>query len=351
MTERERYILILAGGRGERFWPWSLLERPKQLLPLGKNGITLLAATLQRALRLVPRQRVIVLTASALKSAVERECQGTGALVLAEPMLRNTGPAIGAFASWLSRRGDPAFVVMPSDHAIDDDAAFTADVERAFEVAERDDVLVTFGIRPSNPDTNFGYIQTGERVDDRLNRVSRFAEKPDLAKAEEYVRGGYVWNSGIFVWRTSVFLKALEAAEPSLAASLRPLASASEPTAFERSLGRVFPQLDPISVDHAVLEKASNVVVIEAAFDWDDLGSWGAWARRQPRDARGNVTYGSVVVLDCDGCVVVGDGGTAAAIGLKDMVVVNANGSTLCCKLADSAAVRRIREIAEAARR
>lgn len=351
MTERERYVLVLAGGRGERFWPWSLLERPKQLLPLGKGGITLLAATLERALRLVPPKRVIVLTAAALKQAVERECKAHGVLVLAEPMLRNTGPAIAAFASWLTRRGDPTFVVMPSDHAVDDDAAFDADMHRAFEAAERADVLVTFGIRPTQPDTNFGYIQVGEAIGDRLHYAKRFAEKPDDARAAEYVRDGYLWNSGIFVWRAGVFIKSLEAADPSLASAVKPLASASEPSAFEQSLKRVFPGLDPISVDYALLEKATNVVVLEAGYDWDDLGSWSAWARRQPRDARGNVVFGSAVVLDCDGCVVVGDGGTAAAMGLKDMVVVHANGATLCCRIGDSAAVRRIREIAEAARR
>lgn len=351
-SSADRYVLVLAGGRGERFWPWSLLDRPKQLLPLGKGGITLLAATLERALRLVPPDRVIVLTAGALKAAVERECQGHGVLVLGEPLLRNTGPAIAAVASWLSGRGDPAFVVMPSDHAIDDEAAFVADVNRAFEVAERDDVLVTFGVGPTHAETNFGYIQAGEKLGNGMYRVARFTEKPDLARAEEYLKaGGYAWNSGIFTWRARVFLKALEATHPELSGAVRTLANVTDGAGFERSLGRLFPALEPISVDYAVLEKASNTVVIEASFDWDDLGSWSAWARRQPKDARGNVVFGKAVALDCDGCIVVGDGGVAAAMGLKDMVVVHANGATLCCRLSDSAEVRRLREIAEAARR
>ena len=338
-------MLILAGGRGERFWPWSRPERPKQLLPLARGGRTLLAATLERALRLVPRERVLILTAHDLVEAVRRECPGVP--VAGEPVARNTAPAIGASAAWFRSVGADAFLVLPSDHLIDDLDAFTADATRAFAAAERERVLVTFGIPATGPDTNFGYIQRGAGAGPGLFRVARFTEKPDRARAEHYLAGGqHLWNSGMFVWRAGVFLDALEASRPALAAPLRALAWSGTPAvdAFARALADVFPGLEAISVDYAVLEHAPNTLVLEAAFDWDDLGSWGAWARRQPRDPQGNVLFGDAVAVDCRGCIVVGEGGTAAALGLDDMVVVHVDGSSLACRLDETDRVRKVSE-------
>jgi mannose-1-phosphate guanylyltransferase len=347
----ERFVLVLAGGRGERFWPWSRPERPKQLLPLGRGGRTLLAATLERALRLVPADHVLVLTAQDLVEPVRRECP-SGVRILGEPVGRNTAPAIGlAAAMFRARARDAAFAVMPSDHLIDDLDAFATDLQRGFEAVERDAVLLTFGIRPGGPDTNFGYVQRGARIAERLHRVAAFQEKPDRATAERYVASGdFFWNSGIFLWGANTFLNALEATRPALAAPLAELGAASAAPRFEAELGRVFPTLEAISVDYAVLEHAPNVLILEAAFDWDDLGSWGAWARRQPHDARGNVVFGQALALDCDRCVIVGEGGTAAAMGLADMVVVHADGATLSCRIDQTEHVRRVTEAVRARR-
>ena len=344
----ERFVLVLAGGRGERFWPWSQPERPKQLLPLARGGRTLLAATLERAMRLVPADHVLVLTSRDLVAAVERDCSGLGVRVMGEPVMRNTAPAVGAAAAWFSAGGgDPAFIVMPSDHAIDDVAAFVEDVTRALEQAERSAVLVTFGIRPAAADPNFGYVRRGPALGPRLHRVAQFTEKPDRARAEEWVATGeYLWNSGIFVWRCSTFFNALEAGRPDLAGPLRGLAAHRDAGAFQVALDGVFPGLESISVDYAVLEHAPNVLMVEAAFDWDDLGSWAAWAHRQPRDGRGNVLFGQAIAVDCDGCIIVGDGSPAAAMNLRDMIVVNAGGGALACRVEDSAQVRRVAEAA-----
>src|SRR5215471_5724714 len=162
----ERGALILAGGRGERFWPWSTASRPKQLLPLATGGRSLLAATFARATRSIPAERVVVMTARDLVEACRRECPG--AIVVGEPMGRNTAPAIAAASAFFAERD--AFVVMPSDHAIDDEAAFAADLDRAFTLAAREPLLVTFGIRPGGADTNFGYIQRGTKLADRVHR-------------------------------------------------------------------------------------------------------------------------------------------------------------------------------------
>ena len=342
----ERFVLVLAGGRGERFWPWSRPARPKQLLPLARDRRSLLASTFERALRLVSRpDHVLVMTSLDLKDAVRRECPG--ARVLGEPVPRNTAPAIAAACAWIP--DDGAFAVLPADHAIDDLDAFVRDATRAFEVAERERVLITFGIVPAAPDTNFGYIRRGARLSERLSRAAQFLEKPDPARARAFFDSGeYVWNSGMFVWRRGVFLDALEAGRPALAHALGSLSLPSSEAVFEDALREWFPGLESISVDYAVLERAPNVLVLDASFDWDDLGSWGAWARRQPRDARGNVAFGDAVVVDCDDCVVVGEGGTAAAMGLRGMVVVHVDGATLTCPVAQSEGVRRVSEAVRA---
>ena len=337
----ERYALILAGGRGERFWPWSRPERPKQLLPLAPGGRSLLKATFERAQRVMDRSRILVMTSMDLREACQRECRG--AKILGEPAMRNTAPAIAAAAAWIGE--DDAFAVLPADHAVDDEEAFARDLVRAFEVAEKQTELVTFGIRPSSPQTSFGYIQRGEKLGERLYRVAKFTEKPDRTQAEQWIgAGAHLWNSGIFVWRKRVFFDALEAGRPAIARALRNFAFPRSPDGFSNALRDVFPALESISVDYAVLEHAPNAVVIEASFDWDDLGSWGAWARRQARDERGNVRFGDTVLVDCDGCVVVGEDGTAAALGLREMVVVHANGATLACRLEDSESVRKVSE-------
>ncbi|HEY3215808.1 MAG TPA: mannose-1-phosphate guanylyltransferase [Candidatus Eisenbacteria bacterium] len=339
----DRYVLVLAGGRGERFWPWSRPDRPKQLLPLAGGGRSLLAATLSRAVKVVPPECILVLTAKDLVAAATAECP-PGARVMGEPAARNTAPAIGLAAGWfLAQSPDACFAVLPADHAVDDEAAFARDLERAFALAEQGPVLVTFGIAPSGPDTNFGYIRRSTRLSERVYRAAAFTEKPDRAAAARYLESGeYLWNSGIFVWRARVFLDALEASRPALASTLRSLAENAGTPAWERRVAEVFPDCEAISVDYAVMEHAPNVLVIEASFDWDDLGSWSAWARRQPRDSRGNVVFGRAVALDCDRCVVVGDGGTVAALGLADMVVVHVDGATLACRLDQSEGVRRV---------
>lgn len=337
----ERFILVLAGGRGERFWPWSRPERPKQLLPLARNGRTLLGATIDRALRLVPADHVAIMTAADLVPEIQRQHQGIR--VIGEPIGRNTAPAIAAAAALF--RPEDTFAVFHADHLIDDVAAFTSDIERGFEAAEREDVLVTIGIRPTRPEPGFGYIHRGARIGERLFRVAAFKEKPDRALAEAWTASGeYFWNAGMFVWRRSVFMNALAVGRPRLAEAFRDLTAADLP----KTLADVFPNVEAISVDHAVLEYAQNTIVVEASFDWDDLGSWAAWARRQPHDARGNVLFGEAVALDCDRCVVVGEGGTAAAMGLKDSVVVHVNGATLSCLLSATDDVRRVTEAVRA---
>jgi mannose-1-phosphate guanylyltransferase len=336
------YVLVLAGGRGERFWPWSRPDRPKQFLPLARDGRSLLAATLGRAAKIAAPERILLMTGADL---IERTADESprGARVFGESVGRNTAPAIAAAALWVERESPgAAMAVLSSDHAIDDEASFAADFELALAAADRHRALVTFGIPPAGPDTRFGYIKRGEQVAGRLFRVAAFTEKPHLERARGFVESGdYLWNCGMFAWRSDAFLHALETTRPVLAAALHPLRGVAAAD-FQGTLNRLLPGCEAIAVDYAVLEKAENVMTVEASFDWDDVGSWSAWARRQPRDERGNVVHGQGVVVDCDGCVVVGEGGTAAALGLKDTVVVHTAGATLACPLERSEDVRQV---------
>jgi mannose-1-phosphate guanylyltransferase/mannose-6-phosphate isomerase len=294
----------------------------------------------------MPAQNVVIMTSAALVEACRRECPG--AIVVGEPMGRNTAPAIAAAAAFF---GDSTvFTVLPSDHAIDDEAAFVTDFERAFAVAAREPLLVTFGIKPTHAETGFGYVKRGARLADKLHRVAQFTEKPDLAHAQAYVESNeYAWNSGMFVWGKRTFMNALAAGRPAIAEALGSLRfRAGEERAFEAALAERFPMVESVSVDYAVLEVSPNVVTIEASFDWDDLGGWAAWARRQPKDARGNVTWGQAVPVDCDRCVIVGDGSPAAPLGLQDMVVVTTPQGTLVCRVQDSEQVRRVTEAVRA---
>lgn len=345
-TPNDRGVLILAGGRGERFWPWSTPERPKQLLPLASGGRTLLAATFERARRLVPAERVVVMTASPLVAACRREAPG--AIVVGEPVMRNTAPAIAAAAAFFEPT--TAFAVLPSDHAIEDEGAFKRDFEAAFARASRDPVLVTFGIRPTHAETNFGYIRRGTPVAPRVHRVEQFTEKPDRERAEEWMASGdYAWNSGMFVWTRRTFMDALAASRPAIAQALSGLSfGPGDAAAFEQAIAERFPALESVSVDYAVLESAPNTVVVEASFDWDDLGSWSAWARRQPRDANGNVCWGDAVPVECQDCIVVGDGTIAAPLRLEGMVVVATRQGTLVCRTESSEHVRKVSEAVRA---
>jgi mannose-1-phosphate guanylyltransferase len=345
-TRSDAGVLILAGGRGERFWPWSTAARPKQLLPLARDGRTLLAATFARARRLADPAQIVVMTAGTLVEACRRECPG--AIVVGEPVQRNTAPAIAAASAFFEN--DSPFAVLPSDHAIDAEDAFTADMTRAIDLARREAVLVTFAIPPTSPDTTFGYLRRGTKLGERLHRVAQFTEKPDLARAKAWVASGeYGWNSGMFVWRRRTLLDALEAGRPAIAQALRPLRfGPGEERAFEQALSDTFPALESVSIDYAALEGAPNVVAIDAAFDWDDLGSWGAWARRQARDPRGNVTWGDAVAVECERCIVVGDGVTAAPYGLADMVVVATREGTLVCRTQDGEQVRKVADAVRA---
>ena len=271
--------------------------------------------------------------------------------VVEEPVGRNIAPAIG-YAALLSEAlgAHDGMAVLAADHLIPDLAEFRKDLEAALKLAEDGDRLVTFGIRPTRPDTGFGYVEKGAPLGpERAFKVEAFREKPDLATAREYVASGrHFWNSGMFAWRPRAILEGLERHRPALAQGIRSLEKAAKahvagkPAVAGDALDDVFPGLESVSIDYAVMEKAANAAMIEASFEWDDLGSWTAWARRQARDGRGNATSGRAVTIDSDDCVVLGGGERPVVVlGGKGLIVVQHEGGTLVCPVERADEVRK----------
>jgi len=337
--------VVLAGGRGERFWPLSRRRRPKQLLPLLSDQ-SMLADTLARLDGLAAPGDAWVITArdlvDAVRAAVPRlpESQLVG-----EPQRKNTAPAIALACRWLEPLGeDVVAVVLPSDHRIEPAAAFRADVEAAARLALERRAIVTFGIPPTRPETGYGYIEVGDPLagSAAARAVAAFREKPDSATAEGYLRGGrHLWNAGLFVFPPSVMLEELKAHAPDIAALLPALPDGPGKGSAE-ALERFYREAPSISIDYAVMERSRHAVVLRAGFAWDDLGSWAALATPGSADADGNIVRGRAVLHESRDVIAFADGGLIATIGVESLIVVRAGDVTLVCARERAQEVRAI---------
>ena len=317
-----RWVVVLAGGVGSRFWPLSTPTRPKQLLPLVDDR-PLLVATLDRLAPLAPPSRTLVLTNASLRDAVRRHAPNIpDDNVIAEPRAVGTGGALAWAASEIEHRDGPAALMISvhADWAIGDDAGFRAALDAAAGIAEREHALVTVGVVPSRPDTGFGYIRPGAAIGDGAHRVDRFVEKPDRASAERMIGEGALWNSGIFAWRVGDFLGEIRTLTPELAPALM---------SANGDADRFFATATPVTVDVGVLERSAKVVVMPGSFEWDDVGTWASLARVRRQDARGNAANGPVVLVDSDNNVVHAEGTDVVLYGVRDLVVVVRDGLTL----------------------
>lgn len=325
------YAVILCGGRGERFWPKSRSSFPKQFISLfGQRSLT--QATSDRIRSLCPPARQLLLASPQFAQILQEQLPNVP--VLFEPHGRNTAPAIGLAAAWLAARSPNAtMVVLPADHLIEKRREFLAAVRLAVKLAQ-DGLLVTFGIRPTRPDTGYGYIKLGRRIagTGKLtgHEVLGFTEKPDADRAKSYLAAGnYCWNSGMFVWQVATILAAFREHLPEFATELAKyqatVGTRRESAALDR-LYRVAPQL---SIDYAIMEKAENVAAVRGAFDWDDVGSWLALARHRPKDCLGNVHNGIAVLRDSRNCIVDADVGVVAVLGVEGLVIVRSGDAVL----------------------
>ena len=329
----------MAGGRGERFWPQSRLATPKHLLPIVGDK-SMLAQTVDRVIGIVPKGNVFVITTQSQLEGCRKACPDLPAAnIVAEPMGRDTAAATG-LALLLVKQRNPgaAFAMLPADHVIHDVAEYRKLLQVAFESAEAADVLVTLGIKPAEAATGFGYIQQAGRWKEIGGRpvmaVKRFVEKPDLETARGYLASGdYFWNAGMFVWRVPVVEKAFGTHAPDLYAGLMKLESAAKTAGgWAGALAELYPTLPKISVDYALMEKSTNVVMVQATFDWDDVGAWPAIAKHFKADAAGNVLRGVAMVEDGGNNIVVSDDGhLTAVVGASDLIVVHTPGATLVC--------------------
>ena len=336
-TVRNAYAMIMAGGKGERFWPLSTARRPKQLLALA-GGKPLILQAVDRLEGVVPPERVVIVTNESLVGPI-REMLGPDSPVgvVGEPVGRDTAAAIAVGAAWVRRR-DPkgVFCVMTADHIIGDLPIFRDTLTRGLLLCDENEVLMTIGIAPSEPSSAYGYIEAGEvwKTSGEIDffKARRFVEKPDGTTAKGYVESGrYAWNSGMFVWSVPSIQKAFAQFRPVLAEKMLSWSACSDDAAFQRQLENDFPALEKISIDYAVMEKASNIVVCRGAFAWDDVGSWPALESHLPKDGDGNASAGDVETLDSANNIVVSEGRLTALVGVKDLVVVQAEGVTLVC--------------------
>ncbi|WP_447979758.1 mannose-1-phosphate guanylyltransferase/mannose-6-phosphate isomerase [Candidatus Nitrospira bockiana] len=348
------YAVILAGGSGTRFWPLSRHLYPKQLLRI-MGGETLIQQTMRRVLSCVAPDHVIISTntmqADSIRFQLAEWKDALHGNFFLEPEGRNTAPAIAyAARRLLDRDPDACLLVLPADHVIKETARFRAAVALAVEMAERGH-LVTFGVKPTRPETGYGYIQPKRRVRLAAARtlvghpVARFVEKPDVKTAERYLRSGnYYWNSGMFVWRASVVLDELMRHQPGLMKGMRRLFDLDAATAGE-AFAEAYRRLPSISIDHGVMERSSRAAVIPVTFTWSDVGNWSSLEEVAPRDRSNNVVSGKVIDLDSRNSVLYADQRVVATIGLADMIVVDTADATLICPKSRAQDVKRVVEV------
>ena len=305
--------VILAGGSGERFWPLSTPERPKQFLDVF-GGRSLIRQTFERLGSLVSPEDVFVITSSALVGATRRELPELPRRnIIGEPMRRDTGAAV---ALGTGVAGDGVLAFFPADQLVTKPAAFRRTVSRAVATARRSDIVVTIGIKPTYPATGFGYVDP---------ESGSFVEKPDERKARQYLKKGYFWNAGMFIARSDVFRDAFK----SLAPSLLPLTGIEPRLATPSRLKDAYDTLPRISFDYAVMEKLNRVAVVGGDFGWDDVGGYGAFDRHFPHDGCGNVISGDCTTVDASGNVCVAKSARIALLGVSNLVVVTTPGAVL----------------------
>ena len=344
------HAVIMAGGSGTRFWPQSRRTMPKQLLRLAGER-TMIQSTVDRCSGWIEAERTWVVTNQAQAEETSRQLpQIPAGNILIEPCGRNTAPCIGLAAiQLLQHDADAVMLVMPADHVMQPVETFRDAALRAAGIVERNpELFVLFGVPPTYPSTGFGYIERGPELADSDDggafQVKSFREKPDRVTAAEYVdNGNFYWNCGIFVWRAEQILAALEQYESDIHGRLMRLARKLGSDDWQAALDAEFPQMKSISVDYAVLEKATQVCVLEATFQWDDVGSWQSLSRLLDDDESGNIIDGPFCGLDTNGCIIRStEDHLIATMGLKDCIVVHTPDATLVAHKDDENAIRKL---------
>ena len=344
----KRAALIMAGGRGERFWPKSRRSMPKQFLSLTDDGKTMIQLTVERILPVVNMADIYIATNQDYRALVQEQLPGIPEEnILCEPVGRNTAPCIGLGAVHMERKyGDTVMMVLPSDHLIQYNAIFQRTLRDACDIAEQDRNLVTLGITPNSPETGYGYIKfLPKRTLGRAFAVECFVEKPDLETAKAYLATEqYLWNSGIFVWKVSTILHNLERYMPETYQGLKRIQAAIGSGKEQVVLEKEFQAFQSESIDYGVMEKAENIYILSGSFGWDDVGSWLAVERLKTSNEFGNVVNGNVVTVDTKGSIIQGGEKLIAAVGIENIIVVDTPDALLICKKEHAGDIKKVLE-------
>ena len=340
------HVVIMAGGIGSRFWPMSTPEYPKQFIDVMGCGRTMIQMTVERFSVICPMSNFWVVTSEPYVQMVKEQLPEIPVEnIIAEPCARNTAPCI-AYACWKIKEKDPSanIVVTPSDALVLDVEEFRRIVREALEFTAEGKRIVTLGVKPTRPETGYGYIAALDALEgSEICAVESFREKPSLEVAKEYLAAGnYLWNAGIFVWNVSTIVESLRAFAPSIAAKMDQMAPVFFTDRESAVVGEVFPTCEKISIDYAVMEKADYIYTFPSDFGWSDVGTWGSLWTLLPHDENGNAVVGNNVHLyDCKGCIVHAPQAESVVLeGMEDCIVVEREGRVLICRLSEEQRIK-----------
>ena len=346
----ENFCIIMAGGTGSRFWPLSRLAKPKQFLDILGTGRTFLQQTFDRFSKIIPTENFFVVTSTKYKNLVlEQLPQLKESQVLLEPIRRNTAPCI-AYAAYKIKTKSPnaTLVVAPSDHVILKEEEFIHQIKNGLDFASENDVLLTLGIKPCRPETAYGYIQVKRKVDfnnlDNLYKVKVFAEKPDLQMAKLFVESGeFFWNSGIFIWSMAAITDAFNQHLPDVSSLFEKGMKLYNTVDEVHFISKIYSELQSISVDYGIMEKAGNVYVLTADFGWSDLGNWGTLYENREKDDAGNVISGdNILIYDTKNCIINISGEKIAVLqGLDGYIIAESNDTLMICRREDEQQIKK----------
>ena len=340
--------LIMAGGRGERFWPKSRKNLPKQFLSLTDDGKTMIQLTVERILPLVAMEDIYISTNKDYKSLViEQLPLIPQENILCEPIGRNTAPCIGLGAVHVAKKyEDATMIVLPSDHLIKYHSMFLNTLKDAAETAKDNNNLVTIGITPDYPETGYGYIKFNPNLcNGRSFTVERFVEKPSLEVAKEYLATEeYLWNSGMFVWKVSSILNKIKQFLPDIHQGLMKIKEAIGTSEEDVVLNQEFNKFSSISIDYGIMEKSQDIFTVPGSFGWDDVGSWLAVERIKKSNEFGNVVNGNVITIDSKECVIEAGKKLIATIGIKNLIIVDTEDATLICEKESAGDIKKVLE-------
>ena len=340
--------LIMAGGRGERFWPKSRKNLPKQFLSLTDDGKTMIQLTVERISPLVDLEDIYIATNKDYRQLAIEQLPGISEEnILCEPVGRNTAPCIGLGAVHIAKKYEDAIMlVLPSDHLIKFNKMYLTTLKDACQLAEKNSNLVTIGITPDYPETEYGYIKFDSREPEgRAYKVERFVEKPTLEVAKEYLAAEeYLWNSGQFIWKVSTILKNIKQYMPDTYDRLMKIQEAIGTPEQEMVLDHEFHAMESQSIDYGIMEKAKDIYILPGTFGWDDVGSWLAVERIKKTNEFGNVVNGNIITVNTKNCIIQGGKKLIATVGLEDLIVVDTEDATLICAKDSAGDIKKVLE-------